>query len=55
MPQARPVGAISWGSAVGFPGLMNEQECAASRFGAMSGWVASTPVSRTPTFVPRPR
>ena len=46
--------ATSTGAAVGVPGLMNEQERARSRLGAMSGWVGSTPLSRMPMVTPSP-
>ena len=44
----------SCGSAVGVVSKMNEHELATSRFGAISGWVMSTPPSITPTRTPRP-
>src|SRR4051794_36360250 len=46
--------ATSLGSATGSSLVMNEQDRPRSRFGAMSGWVRSTPLSRMPTVTPRP-
>jgi len=45
---------ISTGSASGSWSNTNEHDRARSRFGAMSGWVRSTPLSMTPTTTPRP-
>src|SRR5829696_4979044 len=46
--------AISDGSAVGVPVVMNEHERATSRFPTRSGWVMSIPPSITPTVTPLP-
>ena len=46
--------ATSTGSAAGVSEKMNEHDAATSRFGAMSGWVRSTPESITPTRTPSP-
>jgi hypothetical protein len=46
--------ATSPGSASGSSLVMNEQDRARSRFGTMSGWARSTPLSITPTVTPAP-
>ena len=48
-------GSSAQGPSISGMSVVKLRDRAASKFGAMSGWLPSMPVSMMPTFTPRPR